>query len=105
DYLQVDQIAAACDAQTRAILGVGAGVINDLGKLAARRRETTYVAVATAASMNGYGSPIAAVVQEGVKRTLPAAATAAIVADLDVIAQAPIELTRSGFADLLSKSS
>ena len=87
------------------ILGVGSGVLNDLGKLASKFADCWYVSIATAASMNGYGSPIAAIVEDGVKKTLPAAATLAIVADLDVIAAAPIDMTRSGFADLLSKAS
>lgn len=87
------------------IIGVGSGVLNDLCKLAAKRAGKRYVSVATAASMNGYGSPIAAFIEGGVKRTLAAAPTEAIIADLDVIASAPLEMTRSGFADLLSKSS
>lgn len=94
-------VAMVCDV----LIGVGSGVLNDLGKLAAKRMEKPYVAVATAASMNGYGSPIAAFIEGGVKRTLPAAPTQAIVADLDALAAAPIEMTRSGFADLLSKAS
>jgi glycerol-1-phosphate dehydrogenase [NAD(P)+] len=104
DHEQADAVTvAATDAGV--VLGVGAGVINDLGKLAARRSSRPYVAIATAASMNGYGSPIAAILDHGIKRTVPAAPTDAIVADLDVLAAAPVELARSGFADLLSKHS
>lgn len=104
DQRQAEQVTAAAHA-AQVVLGVGAGVINDLGKLAARQAQRGYLAVATAASMNGYGSPIAAILEHGVKRTLPAAVTEAILADLDVLAAAPVDLTRSGFADLLSKSS
>lgn len=101
---QVEQIVQVCGNGVDAILGVGSGVINDLGKLAAKRAGKRYISVATAASMNGYGSPIAAIIENGVKKTLPAAATEAIIVDLDVIAAAPLDMTRSGFADLLSKA-
>ena len=99
------QICHALDTETDFIMGVGSGVINDLAKLAAARAGKPYIAIATAASVNGYGSPVAAILQNGIKRTLPAAATDVIVADLDVIADAPREMTRSGFADILSKHS
>ena len=107
DREQVDQLVHAVNTHPGigVIVGVGSGVINDLGKLTARLTNKPYVSVATAASMNGYGSPIAAIVEDGVKKTLPAAPTQAIVVDLDVVAAAPIEMTRSGFADLLSKAS
>ena len=98
-------VCGAAGADTDFIIGVGSGVINDLAKLAAARVGKPYIAVVTAASVNGYGSPVAAVLQDGIKRTLPAAATDVIVADLDVIATAPREMTRSGFADILSKHS
>ena len=105
DRHQVDQVVAAAGGDVAVVVGVGSGVINDLGKLAATRNGRTYVSVATAASMNGYGSPVAAIVDGGVKRTLPVAPTAAILADLDVLAAAPIAMTRAGFADLLARSS
>jgi len=105
DETQVEQVqATVAKHRIGTIISVGSGVINDLGKLSARLSGCAYVSVATAASMNGYGSPIAAIIEKGVKRTLPAASTLAIIADLDVIASAPIDMTRSGFADLLSKA-
>lgn len=84
-------------------IAVGAGTINDIVKMAVTRLERPYQCVATAASMNGYTSAIAAVLSRGVKRTLPTRQAEAVFADIDVIAAAPAYLNQAGFGDLLSK--
>ncbi len=89
-------------AKTNAI-AVGAGTINDIVKMATARLSRPYQCVATAASMNGYTSAIAAVLSKGVKRTVPAQQAEAVFADIDVIAKAPTYLNQAGFGDLLSK--
>ncbi len=95
-----DQLAG--QAQTNAI-AVGAGTINDIVKMATAKLGRPYQCVATAASMNGYTSAIAAVLSRGVKRTLPAQQAEAVFADIDTIAAAPAYLNQAGFGDLLSK--
>jgi glycerol-1-phosphate dehydrogenase [NAD(P)+] len=84
-------------------IAVGAGTVNDTVKMAAFQLDSPYVCVATAASMNGYTSAIAAVLSRGVKRTLPCQQAEAVFADVDVIRAAPAYLNRAGFGDLLSK--
>ncbi len=84
-------------------IAVGAGTINDIVKMATAQLERPYQSVATAASMNGYTSAIAAVLSRGVKRTLPAQQAEAVFADVDVLARAPSHLNLAGFGDLLSK--
>jgi glycerol-1-phosphate dehydrogenase [NAD(P)+] len=84
-------------------IAVGAGTISDIVKMAASQVDRDYQSVATAASMNGYTSAIAAVLSRGVKRTLPTRQAEAVFADLDVIAAAPAHLNRAGFGDMLSK--
>ena len=86
-----------------AAIAVGAGTINDIVKLASSRREIPMVCVGTAPSMNGFTSGIAAVLSEGVKTTQPCTAPIAVIADLDVMAQAPARMIQSGLGDLLSK--
>ena len=85
------------------VVAVGSGTISDLGKLLAAARGLPLVTVATAPSMNGYPSTIAAVLQRGVKRTLPVPAPVAIVADTDTMAAAPHAMIAAGLADLLAK--
>lgn len=84
-------------------IGVGAGTVNDIAKYASYKLGREYLAVPTAASMNGYTSTIAAVLVAGVKRTLPCDQPAAIFADTAVLQAAPAYLNQAGFGDLLSK--
>jgi glycerol-1-phosphate dehydrogenase [NAD(P)+] len=84
-------------------VAVGAGTINDLTKLASFRRNIPYLVVATAPSMNGYTSAIAAVMQKGVKRTVDCHQPLAAIADLEILQAAPAELIAAGLGDLESK--
>lgn len=84
-------------------VAVGSGTINDLVKLAAHRVGRPYLAVATAASMDGYTAFGASVTYEGSKQTFSCPAPEVVVADLDVLRAAPPELNAAGYADLLAK--
>jgi glycerol-1-phosphate dehydrogenase [NAD(P)+] len=85
-------------------VAIGSGTINDLTKLAAHRTGRRYLAVATAASMDGYTAFGASITYEGSKQTFSCPAPLAVVADLDVICAAPEGMNASGYADLLAKS-
>ncbi len=95
-----DELAA--HPRQRAV-AVGAGTVNDIAKMASFELGRDYVVAPTAASMNGYTSLIAAVLVDGVKRTLPAQQPVAIFSDARVLREAPPRLNRAGFGDLLSK--
>ena len=82
---------------------VGSGVINDLVKFAAHRLNRPYLCVATAASMDGYASAGAPLTDQGFKKTIDCRAPQAILADLEVIAAAPAEMTGWGYGDLAGK--
>lgn len=84
-------------------IAVGSGTINDLTKLAAHRLNRKYMCVATAASMDGYTAYGSSITYKGSKQTFDCPAPRAVVADVDVIAKAPREMTASGYADLLAK--
>ena len=84
-------------------IAVGSGTINDLTKLAAHRAGRPYLAVATAASMDGYTAFGASITYQGSKQTFSCPAPRAVVADLDVICAAPADMNASGYADLLAK--
>ncbi len=87
----------------RGVIALGSGTINDLSKMSAHRVGLPYGVVATAASMNGYTSRIAALLVGGVKRTVEATPPRFVLADLDVVARAPIDMARAGLGDLMSK--
>lgn len=85
------------------LLSVGSGTINDLTKAAADALGVPFISIATAASMNGYTSSIAALLDAGLKTTVPATPAAAVICDLNILSQAPRPMTRSGLGDVVSK--
>lgn len=85
-------------------IAVGSGVINDLVKWVAYLRKGPYVAVATAASMNGYASANVAATVKGLKKLFHAEACKAVFAVPEIIINAPDEMTTSGLGDVLAKS-
>ena len=87
----------------RAAVAVGAGTVNDMVKLAATQAGIPYAVVATAPSMNGYTSSLAAPLQQGVKTTVACRPPVACVVDVDVVAAAPMRMLVAGLGDLLSK--
>ncbi len=86
------------------ILPVGSGVVTDLSRWLAEDRKLPFVSFATAASMNGYASSIAAPTIAGVKRVKWAHPPVALAADPAIIAAAPWKMTASGLGDVLAKS-
>lgn len=85
------------------IVAVGSGTINDLAKRASEINQRPYVVAGTAASMNGYASGIAAILDNGLKTTVPARPPKAIILDTDILAKAPQKLAQAGLGDLISK--
>lgn len=86
-----------------AAVAVGSGTVNDIVKLATFMTRRPYAVIATAPSMNGYTSPISAILWKGVKSVQEAHVPRAIVADVGILAAAPPRMIASGFGDLLSK--
>ena len=86
------------------LLALGSGVINDLTKWAAFEKDTRYAVIATAASMNGYASANVAPFIDGVKTLIRARPPVVVIAEPDIIENAPYELTTAGFADAIAKS-
>jgi glycerol-1-phosphate dehydrogenase [NAD(P)+] len=103
EYKYVEQLQPWVDSHDAIPLAVGSGTINDLTKLVAHRAGRQYLAVATAASMDGYTAFGSSITYKGSKQTFDCPAPQAVVADLDVVRAAPPELGAAGYADLLAK--
>lgn len=103
EFSLVERIKRAIAAADAVPIAVGSGTINDLTKLAAHLCGRRYLAVATAASMDGYTAFGASITRDGSKQTYDCPAPLGVVADLEVIAAAPQELNASGYADLVAK--
>lgn len=103
EYTHVEHLQRCLAVGEEIPVAVGSGTINDLTKLAAHLCGRPYLAVATAASMDGYTAFGASVTHQGSKQTFFCPAPAAVIADLDVICKAPGELNAAGYADLAAK--
>lgn len=103
EWKYVDMVDEVLDRTGVVAVSVGSGVINDLCKLTAHHHGQSYVSVATAASVDGYSSFGASITYKGLKQTFECPAPVAIVADIDVIAAAPKNMTAAGYADLAAK--
>ena len=87
------------------IVGIGSGVIQDLCKYVSFNSKIPYLIVATAPSMDGYASTGAAMIMGGMKVTYPAGLPLAIIADVDVLKEAPFEMIKAGYGDIIGKFS
>jgi glycerol-1-phosphate dehydrogenase [NAD(P)+] len=99
----VARVQAAIRPEIDFLVAVGAGTVNDVVKLASFHTGHAYLVCPTAPSMNGFTSAIAAILSQGIKRTVPARPPVTVVADLDILAAAPASMRRAGLGDLLSK--
>lgn len=103
DWDHIETVDALLDQTGSVAVSVGSGTINDLCKLTAHHHGQSYLSVATAASVDGYTSFGASITFEGLKQTFECPAPVALVADIDIIAKAPKEMTAAGYADLAAK--
>ena len=103
-YDKVEEVRDVIKAHLPSIpVAVGSGTINDLVKRGSEEAGVRYMVVGTAASMDGYTSYGAAITKDGMKQTLPCRAPLGALVDSQVSAEAPMEMTASGYADLLAK--
>ena len=90
---------AGCDI----VIGVGSGVVNDIGKILSALSRRPYIIVATAPSMDGYASATSSMNRSGLKISLPSRCADTIIGDPAILCQAPMKLLRSGLGDMLAK--
>jgi glycerol-1-phosphate dehydrogenase [NAD(P)+] len=103
EYGNITKLVASLRTHDAVPVAVASGTLNDIVKRAAYECDRPYLAVATAASVDGYTSFGASITKEGFKQTLTCPAPRAVVADLDVLTAAPAIMTAAGYGDLLGK--
>lgn len=91
--------------KTDLILGIGSGVIQDICKYVSFNAKLPYHIVATAPSMDGYASVGAAMIMQNMKITYNAHVPEVIIGDVDILKDAPIDMIKSGYGDILGKFS
>ena len=85
------------------VIGVGSGVINDIGKIVSNVSGKPYIIVGTAPSMDGYASATSSMTRDGLKISLNSKCADVIIGDLDILCQAPAKMMASGLGDMLAK--
>jgi len=99
----VDLLKEKLPAAADFLVAVGSGTIHDITRYCAYERGLPFVSCPTAASVDGFCSSVAAMTWHGCKKTLTAVAPTIVVADIDIIKNAPIRLAKSGFGDMVGK--
>ncbi len=85
------------------IIGVGSGVINDIGKILSNISGRKYIIVGTAPSMDGYASATSSMSMDGLKVSLNSRCADVIIGDVDVLKHAPEHMLKAGLGDMLAK--
>ena len=101
----IEAIQVKLTANSDLILGIGSGVIQDLCKYVSFKAGLPYHIIATAPSMDGYASKGAAMILGNMKVTVNAHVPEVILADLEILRDAPMALIQSGYGDILGKFS
>ncbi len=91
------------DASCDIIIGIGSGVINDIGKILSAMTGKPYIIVATAPSMDGYASASSSMTRDGLKISLPSRSADVIIGDTAILCQAPLHMMKAGLGDMLAK--
>ena len=105
DEKAVERLRGVVSDTTDLIIGVGSGVIQDLCKYVSFDRDLPYFIVATAPSMDGYASTGAAMIMGNMKVTYNAHVPHTIIADVNILKDAPMEMIQSGYGDIIGKLS
>lgn len=91
------------DPDVTLMIGVGSGSINDTIKYISSRTDIPYVIVCTAPSMDGYVADGAPLILNGRKISFKATLPYGVLADTEIMKNAPQRLIQAGFGDVLGK--
>ena len=103
DEKSVGGAAMSMTGDCDAVIAVGSGVLNDIGKILSNLSGKPYIIVATAPSMDGYASATSSMTRNGLKTSLPSRCADFIIGDTDILRAAPMKLMKSGLGDMLAK--
>ena len=103
DESVIGRILQEQDMDVTLMIAVGSGSINDSVKYVSSRTKVPYVIVCTAPSMDGYVSDGAPLIADGFKISYPAKLAYGVVGDTDIMKDAPMDLIRAGFGDVVGK--
>jgi glycerol-1-phosphate dehydrogenase [NAD(P)+] len=88
-----------------AVVGIGGGKTVDTAKYAATRWALPMVSVATSLANDGVASPVASLINDGIKGSYGVHIPIAVIVDLDFVEDGPEDLNRAGIGDAISNIS
>ncbi|MEK4663987.1 sn-glycerol-1-phosphate dehydrogenase [Priestia sp. FSL H7-0729] len=103
DEAAIVQVMLGVKLESQAVIAVGSGTIHDLVRFVCSKMNKPFLSIPTAASVDGFTSAGAPLIVSGIKQTFQAVPPEAIFADMDILEQAPQEMTAAGFGDMLGK--
>ncbi|HHY00773.1 MAG TPA: NAD(P)-dependent glycerol-1-phosphate dehydrogenase [Methanothermobacter sp.] len=91
-----------CMGNVDAVLGVGGGKVIDVAKMAATNSGVHSISIPTAASHDGISSPRASIKNQEGSVSMEVEPPVGIIADTQIISQAPFRLLAAGCGDIIS---
>jgi glycerol-1-phosphate dehydrogenase [NAD(P)+] len=88
-----------------AVVGIGGGKTVDTAKYAATRWALPMVSVATSLANDGVASPVASLINDGIKGSYGVHIPIAVIVDLDFVEDGPEDHSRAGIGDVISNIS
>jgi glycerol-1-phosphate dehydrogenase [NAD(P)+] len=88
-----------------AVVAIGGGKTVDTAKYAATRYALPMVSVATSLANDGVASPVASLINDGIKGSYGVHIPIAVIVDLDFVENGPERVNRSGIGDVISNIS
>lgn len=99
----IGRLLIEIDEDTSIIVAVGSGTINDISRLVAYKMHIPYTIICTAPSMDGYASVVSPLIVDGVKVSYNGVYPSLILADCDILKNAPMYMLYAGLGDVLGK--
>ena len=103
DEHSIAQVRLSLEMDNCIAVALGSGTLNDIAKRASSELDRPYMVVATAPSVDGYTSYGASVSIKGFKQTLSCAAPQVVLADTDILCEAPSDMIAGGYGDCMAK--
>jgi len=103
DEHYIMQVFVRADTADRVYLAVGSGTVTDITRFVSHRSKSSFISIPTAPSVDGFTSPVAPLVIEGLKITAAAHPPLAVFADLPTLCAAPQRMIAAGFGDMIGK--
>jgi glycerol-1-phosphate dehydrogenase [NAD(P)+] len=103
DERTLKEVLERSGANPGVFLAVGSGTLTDITRYCSYKKQSVFISLPTAPSVDGFASTGAPIIINNNKITVPCQAPLAIFADLTILCQAPKPMIAAGFGDMVGK--